>query len=257
MKIAHRILLGLGFSLVIISGSCLPGKNNDQTEDLEKQNEDIEVEVSPGSFEAEQEINSEEKTEQAADSQNSGLSEDEILFKIDDVNIIIPQDWFKTRVTLENLDAKVFVNKTPENAQLNDDNIFNDFASGAVILSPIPADTTNQDLSRGLYENVSSYGDEEFSAMILVLDQIGLIDMSGIETVRLNEAAVAELGGNEALYMRGEITFLGKDLQDAYVRLWLTWQDEQYISYYQLVMGENTAYHNLLLEETRKSIVLP
>ncbi len=156
---------------------------------------------------------------------------------IDSVSLFIPQYWYSAHVELERLQALIFVQQDPEMlAQFDDPDLALplDYAAGALILTPLPEGSDPESMSDALLSDIPDLTADDLDAMLLPLDQAGLIDYTVVEGVELLRAWADTLAGLPALAMEGTASFMDSLPPGLHVQVWLTWTEESFVAYYAL-----------------------
>jgi hypothetical protein len=178
---------------------------------------------------------------------------------IGDISVYVPDTWTSTVVEVKPVKGIIFANRLPSDftAQEKTAEAFpSGFASGGVVLSPIPGTANSKTLFAGMMENLSKYTSDDFQSMLTAEDQVGLIDLASIESVSLNSARAGELSRSQALVMDGTLKYPdGKGTVQAQV--WLSWEGSNFITFYRFASEGVSADDNQELENIRASIKIP
>ena len=177
-----------------------------------------------------------------------------------DIGITIPNGWYSTQVNLENLESLVFVKQNPEFLQSFDSQALAvpiEFAGGALVLSPLPAEGDGDGMSAWMGGGESHLNDQDLEAILAIADQIGLINMTAVEFSHLEQARSDTLSGNPAVVLDGTIHFF--DAQPPVVRtqVWLGWTEQRFVTFYLFAAEETWQADISLLDETRNSLIIP
>jgi hypothetical protein len=160
-----------------------------------------------------------------------------LVATIDDVSMVIPEGWHVAQVSLERLEALIFVQQDPDMlAEFDDPDLAVplDYAAGALIITPLPEGSDAETLSESMLSAVVDLTGDDLDATLLALDQAGLIDYTAVEGAQLLQADIDTLAGIPALMMDGTVTFADELPPDLRIRVWLTWTDDSFIVYYAL-----------------------
>jgi hypothetical protein len=154
---------------------------------------------------------------------------------VDGIAMEVPDGWYSALVELENLEALIFIQQDPSDlAEFDDPDLALplDFAAGALILTPLPEGSDAETLSESMLSAVPDLTGDDLDAMLLPLDQSGLIDFTAVEGATVLEARVDSLAGMQAMMMDGLVAFVD-DLPPALrVQVWLTWTEYTFVAYY-------------------------
>jgi hypothetical protein len=156
---------------------------------------------------------------------------------IDGISMVIPGDWYAAQVSLERLEALIFVQQDPDVlAEFNDPNLAVplDYAAGALIITPLPEGSDAETLSESMLSAVADLTGDDLDATLLALDQAGLIDYTAVAGAQLLQAEIDALAGIPALMMDGRVTFVDELPPELRIQVWLTWTDDSFIVYYAL-----------------------
>lgn len=153
------------------------------------------------------------------------------------IAISVPYGWYSTVVELEHLEALIFVQQDPADlAEFDDPDLALplDFAAGALIITPLPDGSDPETLSESMLTAVPELTGDDLDAMLLPLDQAGLIDFTAVAGAQLLRADVDTLAGMQALMMDGMVTFVDDLPPRLRVQVWLTWTEDSFVAYYAL-----------------------
>jgi hypothetical protein len=151
-----------------------------------------------------------------------------------DVDLKIPRDWYKVEVSLDHLDSLLFMEQDPnELAGFDDPDLAFplDFKAGAILITN-PDDVDSQEWQQKAAAGYATLDDDELVAMLLGLDQVGLINFAAVENARLESATLGNLGGVFALKLEGDIFFTKGTPPVLHVVIWLCRIDDRFLSYY-------------------------
>ncbi len=153
------------------------------------------------------------------------------------IAMTVPYGWYSSVVELERLEALIFVEQDPADlAEFDDPDLALplDFAAGALIITPLPDGSDAETLSESMLDAIPELTGDDLDAMLLPLDQAGLIDYTAVEGAELLQAAADTLAGMPALMMDGLVSFVDDLPPQLRVQVWLTWTEESFIAYYAL-----------------------
>jgi hypothetical protein len=156
---------------------------------------------------------------------------------IDGVTMLVPEDWYSAQVELERLQALIFMRLDPDDlAEFDDPDLALplDYAAGALIITPLPEDSDAQTLSEAMLSAIPDLTGDDLDAMLLALDQAGLIDYTAVASVQLLRAGADTLAGLPALMMDGMVTFVDELPPELRAQVWLTWTEASFVAYYAL-----------------------
>lgn len=149
----------------------------------------------------------------------------------------VPYGWYSTVVELDRLEALIFVEQDPDDlAEFDDPDLALplDFAAGALIITPLPDGSDAETLSESMLDAIPELTGDDLDAMLLPLDQAGLIDYTAVAGAELMQAAADTLAGMPALMMDGIATFVDDLPPQLRVQVWLTWTEESFVAFYAL-----------------------
>ncbi len=156
---------------------------------------------------------------------------------LDDMSMVIPEGWYAAEVSLERLEALIFVQQDPDAlAEFDDPDLAVplDYAAGALIITPLPEGSDAETLNASMLDAVSELTGDDLDATLLALDQAGLIDYTAVEGAQLLQADIDALAGIPALMMEGTVIFVDGLPPELRIRVWLTWTEDSFIAYYAL-----------------------
>jgi hypothetical protein len=149
----------------------------------------------------------------------------------------VPFGWYSTVVELDRLEALIFVEQDPaELAEFDDPDLALplEFAAGALIITPLPDGSDAETLSESMLDAIPALTGDDLDAMLLPLDQAGLIDYTAVSGAELLRAVADTLAGMQALMMDGMVAFVDDLPPLLHVQVWLTWTEESFVAYYAL-----------------------
>ncbi|HEY69160.1 MAG TPA: hypothetical protein G4O08_01105 [Anaerolineae bacterium] len=153
------------------------------------------------------------------------------------MSMVIPEGWYAAEVSLERLEALIFVQQDPSMlAEFDDPDLAVplDYAAGALIITPLPEGSDAETLRESMLGAIADLTADDLDAMLLPLDQAGLIDYIAVEGAQLLQADIDLLAGNQALMMEGMVTFIDELPPELHIQIWLTWWEDSFIAYYTL-----------------------
>ena len=156
---------------------------------------------------------------------------------LDDISLVIPEDWYWAQVELERLEGLIFVQNDPDElAEFDDPDLALplDYAAGALIITPLPQGSDAETLSEAMLSALADLTGDDLDAMLLPLDQAGLIDHSAVEGVQLLQARADMLAGLPALAMDGTATFADDLPPELRIQVYLTWTEDSFVAFYAL-----------------------
>jgi hypothetical protein len=159
------------------------------------------------------------------------------VITLDDVTMLIPEDWYSAHVELERLEALIFMQLDPVELTEYDDPdlaVPLDYAAGALIITPLPEGSDAQTLSEVMMSAIPDLTGDDLDAMLLALDLAGLIDYTAVASAQLLRAGADTLAGIPALMMDGMVTFVDELPPELRVQVWLTWTEDSFVAYYAL-----------------------
>jgi hypothetical protein len=159
------------------------------------------------------------------------------VITLDDVTMLIPEDWYSAHVELERLEALIFMQLDPVELTEYDDPdlaVPLDYAAGALIITPLPEGSDAEALSEAMLGAIPDLTGDDLDAMLLALDLAGLIDYTAVASAQLLRAGADTLAGLPALMMDGMVTFVDELPPELRVQVWLTWTEDSFVVYYAL-----------------------
>ncbi len=156
---------------------------------------------------------------------------------IDSVSLFIPEYWYSAHVELERLQALIFVQQDPEILAAFDDPDLAlplDYAAGALIITPLPEGSDPETMSDAFLSDIPNLTADDLDAMLLPLDQAGLIDYTVVEGVELLDAWADTFAGLPAVVMDGTASFMDDMPPELRIQVWLTWTDASFVAFYAL-----------------------
>jgi hypothetical protein len=156
---------------------------------------------------------------------------------VGEIAMSVPYGWYSVVVELERLEALIFVEQDPSDlAEFDDPDLALplDFAAGALIITPLPDGSDAETLSESMLDAIPELTGDDLDAMLLPLDQAGLIDYTAVAGAELLQATADTLAGMPALMMDGLVTFVDDLPPELRVQVWLTWTEESFVAYYAL-----------------------
>ena len=191
--------------------------------------------------------------------ENTVITAAPALLTTGDISVYIPESWSSTTVEAGSITGIIFANQIPADVQSQEetaDSFPAGFASGAVVLSPMPETANSPALFTGMLENIPKYNNEDFQAMLMTADQVGLINLASVETMTLNSARTGELSGHQALVMDGAVQYPdGKG--PVLAQVWLSWAGRNFVTFYRFAAEDVSPDDNQELEKIRASIQIP
>jgi hypothetical protein len=174
--------------------------------------------------------------------------------------LVIPLNWYSTTIDQPNLAGYLFVKHDPANLASFDDPTLAvpaDFAGGALINTPLPPEADADNLQANMEANLSKMTDQDFEAMLIGADQIGLINLAAVSHGRLHQAQLDTLGGQPAILLEGTIHFAEEQPPILLGQIWLTWTGKSFTTFYAL--GTEAIWPSIKseLEDARQSFILP
>jgi hypothetical protein len=149
----------------------------------------------------------------------------------------VPYGWYSTVVELERLEALIFIKQNPADlAEFDDPDLALplDFVAGALVITPLPDGSDAETLSESMLDAISELTGDDLDAMLLPLDQAGLIDYTAVAGAELLQAAADTLAGMPAIMMDGMVIFVDDLPPQLRVQVWLTWTEDSFVAYYAL-----------------------
>jgi len=178
---------------------------------------------------------------------------------IGDISVYIPDSWTSTVVEVDPIMAIIFANRLPSDFQSPEktaESFPAGFVSGGIVLSPMAEATNSSALFAGMMENLPKYRNEDFQAMLMTADQVGLIDLAAVESVTLSSARADKISANQALVMEGTVKFPdGKE--PVQTQIWLSWSGSNFVTYYRFAAEGVSPEDNQELEKIGSSIKIP
>lgn len=175
-------------------------------------------------------------------------------------SIVIPDGWYWINVGLEVLDGILFVQQDPAALQAFDDSALAlpaDYAAGALVISPLPAESNADDLLAGMTESLPDLTDDDLEAMLIGADRVGLINMIAVDYARLNQVWVDVLAGREAIVMDGTVHFTDAQPPILRTQVWLIWTESAFITYYVMATEQVWLAVESSFNATRNSLYIP
>jgi len=173
-------------------------------------------------------------------------------FKLDNYRLNIPKDWFYTVVNDNQMNGWAFMNHDPSKTSVNG---FKDWAGGLWIVAPVPTELNVEDFSINLNAQVEEYGQSDFDAILLPVQQAGLLDLSDSEII-FGQASVSTWAGKECIQMNGIVRF-GDTGDELSASVYLMWVDQNFISYYNFSDTAITSDFESVFIASRESLVIP
>lgn len=176
---------------------------------------------------------------------------------LDGLRLHVPEDWYYAQIDHERMTALVFVQQDPEElGEFNDPDLALplDYAAGAVVITPLPEGSDPEALRQAMIDSVADLTGDDFDAMVLALDQVGLIDYTAVDGAVLSDAWVDVLASLPAVVMDGTVRFEDELPPELRIQVWLTWTDERFVAYYAVATTEVWPGVEASLATTRESI---
>ena len=173
-------------------------------------------------------------------------------FKLDNYRLNIPKDWFFTVVNDNQMNGWAFMSDDPSETSVNG---FENWAGGLWVVSPVPPETNLELFSLNLKTEIENYGQSEFEAILLPVQQAGLLDLSDAEIV-FDKAGISTWAGNECLQMSGTIN-LGNSGTELSASVYLMWTTQNFISYYDFSDISITSELATVFQASRESLIIP
>lgn len=179
---------------------------------------------------------------------------------LDEFRNAVPQDWYSASVGVGEIESLIFVNMDPKSLEEFDDASLampTDFAAGALLLSPLPEDSDPDALLQGMISSLPDLEESDLEALLLGLDQVGLINLASVENATLHQAKSDFLGNKTAILLDGELDFEERLPPILRTQVWLTWTEGYFVTYYAMATEQvwPTVEEDLL--KAKNSIVLP
>ncbi len=174
-------------------------------------------------------------------------------FKIKNYYLNTPQNWFYTVVNQENMLGWVF---TPNDPLLMAEQGFNNWSAIVWLVTPIPQGSDVEEMHKQMLANVGTYTSDELQAVLLPAQETGLIEITD-EPVTLNKSEVVKWGNVDALHLQGNILFSDSSTTQIDVDIYLTWNADEFISFYQFSDHVLTETLNSAFLVSRESIEMP
>ncbi len=172
----------------------------------------------------------------------------------------IPVGWFARLEQPETLHGILFVSQPPselaafEHPELA---VPADFAGGAVIRAPLPIDANPGALHAGAKASLDSLGDEDLAALLVAVDEVGLLNLTAVAETKLERARLDRWGGREAIVLEGRISFIDERPPMVHCEVWLTWTDREFVSFYALAAEDVWLDTRAAFDTARQSPGLP
>jgi hypothetical protein len=173
-------------------------------------------------------------------------------FKLDNYRLNIPKDWYFTVVNDNQMNGWAFMANDPSETSVNG---FENWVGGLWVVSPVPPGTNLDDFSLNLKNQAEEYGLSEFEAILLPVQQAGLLDLSEAE-ITFTQAGVSTWAGNECLQMSGTINF-GNPGTELSASVYLMWTNQNFISYYSFSDISITSDLAPVFQSSRESLIIP
>lgn len=175
-------------------------------------------------------------------------------------SIVIPDGWYWTNVRLEGLDSILFLQQDPAALQAFDDPALAlpaDYAAGALVVSPLPAETNADDLLAGMAESLPELSDDDLEAMLIGADRVGLINMIAVDYARLDQVRADVLAGRAAIVMDGTVHFTDAQPPILRTQVWLSWTESAFVTYYVMATEHVWSAVESNFNVTRNSLSIP
>lgn len=173
-------------------------------------------------------------------------------FKLDNYRLNIPKDWFFTVVNDNQMNGWAFMANDPTETGVIG---FEKWAGGLWVVSPVPPETNLDDFSLNLKSQVDDYGQSEFEAILLPVQQAGLLDLSDAK-ITFIQAGVSTWAGYECLQMSGTIN-VGNPGIELSASVYLMWTNQNFISYYNFSDISITSDLAPVFQSSRDSLIIP
>ncbi|MAT44636.1 MAG: hypothetical protein CL609_20065 [Anaerolineaceae bacterium] len=175
-------------------------------------------------------------------------------FRIKNYYLNAPKDWFFTVVNEERMLGWVF---TPTDPQLMADQGLKDWSAILWLVTPLPSGVNAEQMRAQMFENIDAYGDDELQAALLPAQQTGIIELLD-EPVLLVDAEIVQWGGLETIHLEGDILFdVDGVVEQVDVSVYLTWNAEEFISFYQFSDQSLTDSLTPAFLSSRESLKVP
>lgn len=172
--------------------------------------------------------------------------------RLENYKLDIPKDWYYAMVTDNQMNGWAFTMQNPAETSVNG---LSNWAGGLWAVSPIPAEASSENFSTNLNAMVEDYAQSDFEAILLPVQQAGLLDLTEAEIV-FNDAEVSTWAGKDCLKMSGVIKF-GSDEPELSVDVFLTWVDQKFITYYDLSAVTISETLKPIFLASRESLIIP
>lgn len=152
-----------------------------------------------------------------------------------DLSIEIPEDWYWTQVNPDHLDSLLFMEHNPTVlAEFDDPNLAlpMDFEAGALVVTASSDDIDPLAWQQSAVEGYMDLEDGDLEAMLLAIDQVGLINLAVVDNVRLEGTSLDKLGEQFALKMEGEVFFTEDTPPVLHLAVWLCRIEGHFVAYY-------------------------
>ncbi len=176
------------------------------------------------------------------------------------ISIRVPPDWHATEVRLELLEAIVFINQEPNELRAFEDPLLAmpaDFAGGALVVAPLPPGSDPDAMFSWMAEGIGELGDQDLEGMLVAADQVGLINLAGVESTELQRAGPDSLGDRPAVVLEGTLHFLENRPPALRTQVWLAWTERDFVSYYQMAAEESWPAVRPLFDQARSTLTIP
>jgi hypothetical protein len=178
--------------------------------------------------------------------------------------LVVPDGWFYTAVTDSAGDARieavVFTPLDPAYLAAYEDPEFMvppDFAIGALARSPLPEGADPDALLAGMEASLETFSDADLASLLTGADRIGLINLAALESITVDTAETAMLGGRPAIAVHGTAGF-GPNTQPALrILVLLAWTDDSFFTFYGISTGAAWEATEPYLMQIMETVELP
>jgi hypothetical protein len=160
---------------------------------------------------------------------------------VDGISLHIPEDWYFAQIDHERMTGLVFVQQDPEElGEFIDPDLALplDYAAGAVVITPLPEGSDPEALRQAMIDSVPDLAGDDFDAMVLALDQVGMLDYTAVDAATLSDAWVDVLASLPAVVMDGVVIFEDALPPELRIQVWLTWTGERFVAYYAVATAQ-------------------
>lgn len=106
-------------------------------------------------------------------------------------------------------------------------------------------------------ESIPNLSEDDFVAILLGVDQVGLINLAEVEYASLDQGTSNLLDDKTAIHLDGTVHF-SEDLPPVLrTKVWLTWTENAFVTFYAIATDQNWAVVEEELLNTKASIQLP